>query len=127
MALIHGMCEVYSGDIADRLRDEDQVVPDSKKRELEREGLEKLISLLPGDMAKEIQYLWEDFENRKSGEAKLVEDLDKLEMCMQALDYSKKVEKGKLEEFFDFSEREIKTPRIKKLFEKIYREFKKQV
>lgn len=122
MALIHDICETYSGDIADRIRDEDQIVPDSRKRELEREGLKKLVSLLPEDFAKEIYDLWEDFEYRKSREANLVKDLDKFEMCLQALDYSKK--NKNLEEFFRDGDFEIKTPEIRKVFERIYRDFK---
>ncbi|NIO19288.1 MAG: HD domain-containing protein [Candidatus Aenigmarchaeota archaeon] len=125
MALTHDICEVYSGDIADKIKDEDQVVPDSKKRELEREGLKKLISLLPEDFAKEIYDLWEDFEYRKSEEAKLVKDLDKFEMCLQALDYSKKYKD--LKEFFEDGDLHIKTPEIRKVFERVYREFQKQV
>ena len=125
MALIHDMCEAYCGDIADKVRNEDQVVTDERKRELEREGMRKIVSLLPDDFAKEIYGLWEDFECRKSEEAKLVKDLDKFEMCMQALEYSKKY-KG-LEEFFEDGRLNIKTPEIRKAFEKISREFQKQV
>ncbi|NIO22999.1 MAG: HD domain-containing protein [Candidatus Aenigmarchaeota archaeon] len=121
LALIHDICEVYSGDIADKIRDEDQVVPNSKKRELEEQGLKKIVSFLPEDLAKEIYDLWEDFEYRKSKEAELVKDLDKLEMCMQALKYSEKHED--LEEFFEDGKLNIKTPEIKKVFEKIFKEF----
>jgi len=122
MALTHDICEVYSGDIADRIRDEDQIVPDSRKRELERQGLKKLIFLLPKDFANEIYSLWEEFEARETKEAKLVKDLDKLEMCMQAEEYSKKYEN--LEEFLEDGKLNIKTPEIRKIFEKIYREFR---
>ncbi len=124
MALVHDICEVYSGDIADRVRDEDQVVPDLQKRELERQGLKKLVSLLPEDLAKEIYELWEEFEYRKSEEAKLVKDLDKLEMCLQALEYSKKYKN--LEEFFEDGKLHIKTPEIRKVFERVYAEFLKR-
>ncbi|MCK4335099.1 MAG: HD domain-containing protein [Candidatus Aenigmarchaeota archaeon] len=124
MALLHDICEVYSGDIPDKIRDEDQPVPDSEKREIEREGLKKLTSLLPEDFSSEIYDLWKEFEARETKEAKLVKDLDKLEMCMQALDYSKNYEN--LEEFFEDGRLNIKTPEIKKLFEKIYGDFRKK-
>jgi putative hydrolase of HD superfamily len=123
MALLHDICEVYSGDIPDKIRDEDQPVPDSEKKKLEEQGLEKLISLLPEDLAKEIHDLWKEFEARETKEAKLVKDLDKLEMCMQALEYSKNYEN--LEEFFEDGNLNIKTPEIRKLFEKVYGEFRK--
>ena len=124
MALLHDICEVYSGDIADKIRDEDQSVPDSRKRELEREGLKKLISLLPDDFASEIYDLWEEFEKRETKEARLVKDLDKLEMCLQAKDYSEKHEN--LEEFFEDGNLNIKTPEVRKIFEKIYGDFRKK-
>ena len=124
MALLHDICEVYCGDIADKIRDEDQSVPDSRKRELEREGLKKLISLLPDDFASEIYDLWEEFEKRETKEAKLVKDLDKLEMCLQAKDYSEKHEN--LEEFFEDGNLNIKTPEVRKIFEKIYGDFRKK-
>ncbi|MEE9323663.1 MAG: HD domain-containing protein [Candidatus Aenigmarchaeota archaeon] len=122
MALLHDICEAYSGDIPDKIRDEDQPVPDSEKKKLEEQGLEKLISLLPEDFAKEIHGLWKEFEARETKEAKLVKDLDKLEMCMQALEYSKKYKN--MEEFFEDGNLNIKTPEIRKLFEKIDGEFR---
>lgn len=124
MALLHDICEVYSGDIPDKIRDEDQLVPDSEKKKLEEQGLKKLISLLPGDFSGEIYGLWEEFEKRETPEAKLVKDLDKLEMCLQAKDYSEKYEN--LEEFFEDGNLNIKTPEIRKIFEKIYGEFRKK-
>ena len=124
IALTHDICEVYSGDIPDKVRDEDQPVPDSRKRELEREGTKKIISLLPEDFASEIYGLWEEFETRETPEAKLVKDLDKLEMCMQAKEYSEKYRN--MEEFFEDGNLNIKTPEMRKIFEKIYGEFRKK-
>jgi putative hydrolase of HD superfamily len=123
LALIHDLCETYSGDIADKIRDEDQVVPDKVKRELERKGLKRLISFLPKDIAKEVYSLWEEFEFRKSKEGNLVKDLDKFEMCLQALDYLKKFGKN-LDEFFEDGRRNIRTREIRKEFEKVYKEYK---
>ncbi len=124
MALLHDICEVYSGDIPDKVRDEDQPVPDSEKKKLEERGLKKMISLLPEDFAKEIYGLWKEFEARETKEARLVKDLDKLEMCMQAGEYSKKYKN--MEEFFEDGNLNIKTPEMRKLFERIYGKFRKK-
>ena len=124
MALLHDICEVYSGDIPDKIRDEDQPVPDERKRELEAQGLKKTISFLPQDFAEEVYSLWKEFEARETKEAKLVKDLDKLEMCMQAGEYAKNGNREKFEEFFEDGELNIKTPEIKNLFEKVYADFK---
>jgi putative hydrolase of HD superfamily len=124
MALLHDVCEVYSGDIPDKVRDEDQPVPDSEKKRIEERGLKKLISPLPEDFSSEIYDLWKEFEKRETPEAKLVKDLDKLEMCMQAEEYSKKYKN--MEEFFEDGNLNIKTPEIRKVFERIYGEFRKK-
>lgn len=123
MALLHDICEAYSGDIADRIRDEDQDVPDSGKKRLEEEGLRKLVSFLPEDFANEIFSLWEEFEKRESPEARLVKDLDKLEMCMQALVYSGREGKDKFLEFFEDGKANIKTTEIREAFRKVEADF----
>ncbi len=120
MALVHDICEAYSGDIPSRVRKEDRTMPASRKRKLEKEGLVKITSLLGGGAAAEIRGLWGEFGAGKSAEARLVRDLDKLEMCMQALEYAKKVkrpnERAKFAEFFTDGELNIKTPAIRKAF-----------
>ncbi len=123
MALIHDICEVYTGDIATRMREDEQEVGNEEKVKREREGMEKLISLLPGEISEEIRLLWEEFLSCKTREAKLVKDLDRVEMCIQALDYAER-EGGDFEEFFEFAKKEIETAEIKKLFEVVYTEFR---
>jgi putative hydrolase of HD superfamily len=124
MALVHDICEVYAGDIPSRVRDEDKPVPDARKKELEENGLKKLIALLPKEFADEIYGLWLEFEARSTKEARLVKDLDKLEMCMQALGYAKTNPEVDLGEFFEDGRLNIKTPEIRKVFSKIHAEFK---
>ena len=118
MALLHDLCEVYTKDIVTRLREEDQEMSNKEKKALEREGMEELISGLPRGISKEMRSLWEEFEGRESPEAKLVKDLDSLEMIIQA-SYHRKRNDGDLQEFFDVADREIKTPEIREAFEKM--------
>ncbi len=124
MALVHDICEAFSGDIPDRVREEDRSISLAKKREMEAEGMKKMLSLLPEGMAKEMHLLWQEFTERKTAEAKLVKDLDKLEMCMQALEYAKTNPRADLGEFFEDGKLNIKTPEIQKLFRQIHAEFK---
>jgi putative hydrolase of HD superfamily len=127
MALVHDLCEAYSGDIPSRMRARDKPMPDSSKKRLELHGLNKITSLLPKNQAGEIRSLWKEFEARKSRESKLVKDLDKLEMCMQALEYAKSGKnpkaRKKFAEFFEDGEKNIRTPEIRKAFKKILRDF----
>jgi len=123
LALVHDLCEVYTGDITTRLDEKDQAFSNSEKRQKETDALEKLAALLPGDMRGEIKALWQEFEARSTREAKLVKDLDRLEMSLEALHHARMGE-GNLQEFFDVAARDIRTPEIRKIFLKIYEEFK---
>jgi putative hydrolase of HD superfamily len=128
MALVHDIGEAFSGDIPDRVRGEERSVPLAKKRKLEADGMEKMLALLPAAEANEIRGLWEEFCTRKTKEAQLVRDLDKLEMCMQALEYAKNERNAgarrKFAEFFEDGALNIRTPNIRKVFEKVHAGFK---
>jgi putative hydrolase of HD superfamily len=130
MALLHDICEVYAGDIPNRVRKKDKPMPDGMKRKLEKDGLEKIIATLPEGLADEIREFWNEFEAGKSREAELVKDLDKLEMCMQALAYAKAEKnakaRNKFAEFFEDGRLNIKTPEMKRLFRRLYAEFERQ-
>jgi len=127
MALLHDICEVYAGDIPNRVRKKDKPMPDGMKRKLEKDGLGKIIATLPKGLADEIRKLWDEFEAGKSGEAKLVKDLDKVEMCMQALAYAKAEKnakaRNKFAEFFEDGRLNIKTQEMKRLFRKVRSDF----
>ncbi len=125
IALVHDIGEAFSGDIPDRVRDEERSVPLARKRAWKREGMERMLSLLPAAEAKEVRGLWEEFTERKTKEAQLVKDLDKLEMCMQALEYARADKnKNKFAEFFEDGRKNIKTPEIRRIFEKVRADFK---
>jgi 5'-deoxynucleotidase YfbR-like HD superfamily hydrolase len=124
MALIHDMCEACCGDIPDIVRDEDRTVPVAKKKELEAKGMKKMLALLPEETSNEMRVLWKEFDERKTKEAKLVRDLDKLDMCMQALQYAKKHGSAKFAEFFEDGKLNIKTQEIKAVFGKIHSEYR---
>ncbi len=124
MGMIHDLCEAYSGDIPNSIHDDERGMTRDEKERREREGMERVLSLLPEEISDEFRSLWEEFEGRKSDEAKLVKGLDKLEMCLQALDYAKKGNRGLLR-FMEDGKRNIRMPEVKKIFLKIYREFKR--
>ncbi len=124
MGMIHDICEVYSGDIPDCLHDEDRTMSREEKGRKEREGLKKILSQLPKGIAEEFENIWMEFEARETRESKLVKDLDKLEMCIQAEDYVKKRNDG-LGKFFEDGNQNIQTPEVRGLFRKIYLEYLK--
>ncbi|OVA06914.1 HD/PDEase domain [Macleaya cordata] len=95
MAIVHDIAEAIVGDIAPS-----DGIPKAEKSRREREALDHMCKLLGGgSRAKEIGDLWMEYEENSSPEAKVVKDLDKVEMILQALEYEN--DQGKdLEEFF---------------------------
>ena len=125
MALFHDVGEAFSGDIPDRIRDSDRTMPRAEKAKREAEGMHKMLSLLPAAEANEMRGLCEEFVARKTQEAQLVKDLDKLEMCMQALEYARTDKnKKKFAEFFEDGEQNITTPEIRAAFSEVHAGFK---
>ncbi|MCL7024340.1 hypothetical protein MKW94_013370 [Papaver nudicaule] len=96
MAIVHDIAEAIVGDITPC-----DGVPKEEKNRREREALDQMCNLLGGgERAKEINDLWMEYENNSTPEAKVVKDLDKVEMILQALEYE--TEQGRdLEEFFE--------------------------
>jgi putative hydrolases of HD superfamily len=78
MALVHDLCEVFAGDI-NRL----DLSKQKGKYTREKESIEKLIKLLPNDIAKEILELWLEFEEGNTPETKFVKLIDSLEVLIQ--------------------------------------------
>ncbi|XP_008452396.2 uncharacterized protein LOC103493441 isoform X2 [Cucumis melo] len=95
MAIVHDIAEAIVGDITPY-----DGISKSEKLRREQEALDHMCKLLGGgSRAQEISELWMDYENNSSPEAKIVKDLDKVEMILQALEYEN--EQGKdLDEFF---------------------------
>lgn len=95
MAIVHDIAEAIVGDITPS-----DGISKLEKSRREQEALEHMCKLLGGGpRAKEIADLWTEYEENTSLEAKVVKDLDKVEMILQALEYEN--EQGKdLEEFF---------------------------
>lgn len=77
MALVHELGEVYAGDITPV-----DGIPAEEKYRREREAFLAVTTGLPE--ADELLALWEEFEEGKSPEAKLLRRLDRLELGIQA-------------------------------------------
>eukprot|EP00752_Nemacystus_decipiens_P011902 g10553.t2 len=107
LAVVHDLAEALAGDIAPF-----QKVSKEEKRRLEEEGLAKICATIGQEpIAREIKQLWYEYEDCTSEEARVVKDLDKMEMIVQADDY----EKGQgldLSEFFESTEGCFTTPQV---------------
>ncbi len=84
LALIHDLEEAFSGDLT----------PSDKRRltakrvgRLRESARWEILRLIPAERRMEYRALWRDLANGRTREARLVKDLDKLEMACQARKY----------------------------------------
>ena len=110
MAILHDLAESITGD----LTPEDG--PKSKKQRLEDSAMKKILSNFDKKTQKQYWSIWVDYQKNYSKEAKLLHDVDKLEMALQASVYRKNGNsKQKLQPFFDSAKKQIKDSDIKKI------------
>ncbi|MBC3789359.1 HD domain-containing protein [Spirosoma utsteinense] len=78
MLLIHDIVEIDAGDtfIYDTQKSHDNTAE-------ERIAAERIFGLLPADQAHELLAIWEEFEERKTDEAKFARAMDRLEPLLQ--------------------------------------------
>lgn len=80
MALIHDLAESRTGDI----------IPSQKPEnhgENESNAISDMFSLLPWKLEARYMELWEEYDAKKTPEARLVRNADRIEMLIQALEY----------------------------------------
>lgn len=107
IALVHDLAEATVGDITPHCG-----VDDTTKHQLELQAITGMTGGLGGsEVGDEILELWKEYEAGETPEARLVKDMDKLEMILQALEYETD---GKNEEsldgFFDSTRGKWRTP-----------------
>lgn len=112
IAIIHEVGETVVGDITPN----DGVAREEKSR-LEENAACKLLSQVDPDG--KLLELWKDFEYKRTKEGRLIKELDKLEMVLQAHNYEK--ETGiPLDEFFSFTESTLETDELLSALKQIY-------
>jgi putative hydrolase of HD superfamily len=74
LVLLHDLVEIYAGDtfLYDTVGETDQSVR-------EEEAADRLFALLPADQAVEFRELWNEFEARKTPEARFAKAMDRLQ------------------------------------------------
>jgi len=113
MTLLHDLAESVTGDLTP------DVVTKSKKEKLETYAMKKILAHLPKPLRAKYAKLWTEYQQNSTREARLLHQIDKLEMALQAKSYGKKFTKKQLRPFFDSAKREIFDPDLKKAFKKI--------
>ena len=119
LALIHDLEEAIIGDLTPR--DKANRGADRVQKDRER-AIRKLLSKLPPDSRPAYRRLWTDLKERRSKEARLVHQLDKVEMAFQAKEYGKLTGQRKMRDFYKSASSEISDPLLKKAFESILKD-----
>ena len=114
MALLHDLAESKIGDFTPDKIDK------LEKERIENLAFEDILSALPESLKEEYRKIWHEYVENNSKESKLLHQLDKLEMALQAKVYEKEGHsKTKLETFLKTAESEITNPYLKELFTQI--------
>jgi putative hydrolase of HD superfamily len=107
MALVHDLCEIYSGDATPydsfvgkskkeikeilkgwpRFSKKEKEKASAQKYRKEKRGLEKLITRLSPRLKSEIRSFWLDYEKGLTREGRFMRQVDRLESFLQALEY----------------------------------------
>ncbi len=98
MALLHDLAESITGDYMPEEIDE------KSKRAIEHDAMLRLLNTLPGGLRDEYARLWDEYANCRSDEAKLVHELDKAEMVLQARCYEDMGYRDVLDRFYTYAE-----------------------
>ena len=118
MSLIHDLAESKIGDITP------EMMSKKEKESLEQKAMKKILESLPSKLKQEYTLLWEDYSKKLSKESLVLHEIDKLEMAYQAVIYSQSnLQPKTLLTFIETAKNEIKTPEIKKILEKILKDF----
>jgi putative hydrolase of HD superfamily len=81
MALLHDLAEAETGDITPTMKKENH-------QQLEDQAMEQMLKSLD-DPPKQLYWeTWKEYQNNMSPESKLVHDMDKVEMVLQAYEYN---------------------------------------
>jgi putative hydrolases of HD superfamily len=117
IALLHDLAEVRVGDAMPGQWSEAQ------KHRREARALRSMLKPLPPAVAKRYLALWMDYEAGSSAEARLVAELDKLEMVAQALAYEQRrlAGGGDLDPFWGTADRAMQSPFLRERLEALAR------
>ena len=95
MSMIHDLPESIIGDLTPDQKEENH-------QSTEDRAMMEILSLIPPQSRKEYAIIWREYQEMTSDEAELVYAADKLEMILQAHEYSsEKIGLSKIQNFFE--------------------------
>lgn len=122
MAAVHDLAESKTGDIVTAGKTDEAALVRSKV-ELEHAAIKQICAGLEDrKLADELYILWQEYEDKKTPEAQLVSQIDKIEAIIQAYNYSL-IEGNTVDpqEFIDSSRKKISDPTVKAILDGVER------
>jgi putative hydrolase of HD superfamily len=117
MVLLHDLAESKIGDYTPKQLSKE------KKNKLENNAFNEVIKSLPDLIKSQYLQIWQEYQENNSPESKIVHQIDKLEMALQAKIYEKDgYSQEKLDAFFESAKIDITDPKLKELFTKIIKD-----
>ena len=113
MSLLHDWAESKIGDFMP-----DEIAPD-KKIVLEENAMNEILGILPSPVKDDYSTIWNEYQDMISSESKLVHEIDKLEMALQAKIYEKDTDPEKIKLFVTSAVEQVLDNDLKKILSEI--------
>ena len=113
MSLLHDWAESKIGDFMP-----DEIAPD-KKIVLEENAMNEILGILPSPVKDDYSTIWNEYQDMISSESKLVHEIDKLEMALQAKIYEKEADPEKIKLFVTSAVEQVLDNDLKKILSEI--------
>jgi putative hydrolase of HD superfamily len=111
MILLHDLAESKIGDYTP---DE---IDAADKEKIENNAFFEITKKLPSTIKSQYDEIWKEYQNHITPESKIVHQIDKLEMALQAKTYQKEgASKEKIASFLESARISITHPKLKELF-----------
>lgn len=115
MALLHDLAESKIGDYTPNQ------ISKSKKRQLEDDAFAEILDHLPPTIQSAYQRIWQEYKENATEESRLLHQIDKLEMALQAKIYqsNRTVTQQDIETFVKTAKDEITDPQLVKILDNV--------
>lgn len=116
MSLLHDLPEAIIGDLTPSQKT-------AKTKELEKKAMHQILNFLPEMQLKLYLSLWDEYKEGKTKESKLFQQLDKIEMALQAKEYKNfNSPKKSLDKFIKTAKETTYWPELKRFLSKLLEE-----
>lgn len=115
MALLHDLPEAVLGDLTPTMK---KSIPNLEERE--REIVESLAKNLPPEVAELWLRAWSRYQKGEGETAKLIREVDKLEMGLQAAYYAGKYGAERLQDIYQTAWRMVRDPGLRRVLEEAW-------